>query len=770
MAEYSTVGKRVPKKDSGAMVTGEAKFAADITLSGMLHGKVLYSPYPHAKILNIDTSKAERLPGVKAVITGKETPRKPFELRWGLEADDKDTYIMTADRVRYTGDGLAAVAAIDEDTAEEALELIEVEYEILPILDTIEKAMAPGAVRIQDYAERNILETRAEKYGDVEKGFQESDYVREDMFKFPITAYMHPETMGCVVSYDSASDRYTFWSGAAWAYTFRSVLSVMLDVPWQRIKIITPFIGASFGGRGTWIYPSHLCGALLSKKTGRPVKIVNTREEDVLHRCAYHKTLITVKTGVKKDGTAVAREASIVYDIGAYSGFEAKIGTIINFIWFHVPFVVPNFKADVTMVFTNNPPHGPFRSYGNIQPIVACELQLELIARELGIDPMVVKMKNTVTPYSTTPLGWETKSCGMNECIEKSGKAINWEERGEKLPKGRGKGIGTASFPSPRGGRPDNPLTANVIVNSDGTADLHTIGTDSGSGQYCAMSQIVAEELGIPFDDVTRTAVDTDVSLDRENQSIVTISTMGRAPQLAAIDARKKILEVMADKMEANVLDMESKGGRVYVKGSPEKGVSFAEAATIAIAERGSIVGKGEYVSPAWDKGPDYVLDLFKRFGIYGDIAGSGYGAAAADVEVDMETGKIRILSLAHAYDIGFALNPLLIEAQLEGGAALSISKNFSEEVLIDEGQILNPTYLNYRTITALEMPPVIPIIVETESDPSEGPYGAKEMGMGVLMSAGPAVASAIYNATGVMIKEFPATSERILRALQAKK
>ncbi len=379
-------------------------------------------------------------------------------------------------------------------------------------------------------------------------------------------------------------------------------------------------------------------------------------------------------------------------------------------------------------------------------------------------------MKNTVKAYTKTGMGWDLMSCGLDECIEKSGKAINWQERGEKLPAGRGKGIGTAMFPSPRGGMPHNPLTANVIVNSDGTADLHTLGTDSGSGQYCAMSQIVAEELGIPFDDVTRTAVDTDVSLDRENLSIVTISVMGRAPQDGAIKARQIIFEVMADKMEANVDDMESKNGRVYVKGSPEKGVSFAEAAKITIAERGSIVGRGEYVSPAWEQGVDHVLYLFDRFGVYGDLAGHGYGAAAADVEVNPETGKTRILNLAHAYDIGFALNPLLVEAQLEGGAALSMSKMFTEEVLVDEGQIMNPSYLNYHMFTALDMPGVIPIIVETENDPNEGPFGAKEMGMGVLGSAGCAIASAIFDATGVMIKDFPATSERILRALESKK
>ncbi len=773
MAEYSTVGKKTPKHDAVPMVTGEAKYAMDVILPGMLYGKVLYSPYPHARILNIDTTKAGRLPGVKAVITGKDTPKKPYVFSLGPPPEVKDTCIMTIDKVRYTGDAIAAVAALDEDTAEEALDLIEVEYEILPVLNDLEEAMRPGAVKIHDFAEQNIIATKEDGYGDVEKGFQESDYVREDTFKFPNTAYMHPEPQGGVASYDATSGRFTFWFGAAWAYSFRESLAEMLDVPWNRVKIITPFIGASFGGRGTWVYPSHLCAALLSKKTGRPVKIVNTREEDFTHRCANHQSIVTLKTGVEKDGTLMAREATITYDVGAYSGFEAEFGSTMNACWFHAPFTAPNLKVKLVTVFTNKPPHGPFRSYGNLEPIWSCELQMDLIARELGIDPMEIRMKNAVKPYTKTHFGWEIKSCGLNECMEKVGKAIDWKKRGEKLAADRGKGLGTAMFNSPRGGMPGNPLSASVIVNTDGTVDLLTLGTDSGSGQYCAMRMIVAEELGIPLENVKKPAVDTDISLDKPNLSIVTISVMGRAPQAAAVNAKQKILEVVADKLEANVEDLESKNGRVYVKGSPEKGMPFAEAARVAIAEKGPIVGKGEYISPEWERGSDRVMYLFKRFGVYGDAAGHGYGVAGAEVEVDEETGRVRILRLANAYDVGFAINPLAVEGQLEGGAAIAMGPSLTEEVLSEDGQLLNPSYSNYRMFTALDMPEVIPIIVESTkatNDPSEGPFGAKELGMGVITSVTQAVISAIYDATGVMLKEFPATPERILKALRAEK
>ncbi|MDP2268217.1 MAG: molybdopterin-dependent oxidoreductase, partial [Deltaproteobacteria bacterium] len=337
MAEFSIIGKKTPDHDAVPMVTGEAKYGVDVALPGMLHGKVLYSSYPHARILNIDITKAERLPGVKAVITGKDTPRKPYVFPLGPPPEVRDTYIMTIDKVRYTGDAVAAVAAVDEDTAEEALDLIEVDYKLLPVLEDIEEAMKPGAIKVHDFAEKNILRTVVDGYGDVEKGFQESDYMREDTFKFPPASYMQPEPQGGVASYDATSGRFTFWSGAAWAYPFRGSLAEMLDVPYHRVKVITPFMGASFGGRGSWVYPCHICAALLSKKTGRPVRIVNTREEDLTHRCSFHNSSVTLKTGAKKDGAIVAREATIIYDIGAYSGMEAKLGSSSNACWFHAP-------------------------------------------------------------------------------------------------------------------------------------------------------------------------------------------------------------------------------------------------------------------------------------------------------------------------------------------------------------------------------------------------------------------------------------------------
>lgn len=764
MTKYSIIGRKTPRADTVPLATGEARYSDDMSLPGMLHGKVLYSPYAHARILSIDTSKAERLPGVKAVITGKDTPGKPLLL-------SQDTFILTRDKARYTGDAVAAVAAVDEDTAEEALNLIKVEYEILPVLVDPQKAMQPGAVRIHDRAARNIVSEKVDGYGDVEKGFQESYYVREDTFKFSLTAYMHPGPSSAIASFDSASGRLSIWTGSMSGYRYRSHLAAMLDVPYRKVKVIAPYVAASFGGRSFWVFPSQLCASLLSQKTRLPVKVTSTTEEDFNHRLGFQEVTITVKTGVRKDGTLLAREASSIFSVGAYSGLDPQWNASLGSgIYFHVPFKVPNLRVKRVAVYVNRPPHGPLRSYGGLGPLWACELQMGLIARELGIDPVDMMIKNACQPDSETPLGLKIMTCGLDECIREAGRALDWKAGGEKLPAFRGRGIGASIMGNLRAGQPGNPLVATVTVNSDGTADLLTLGSESGSGQSCAMRMIVAEELGIPLESVCKPDVDTDHVLENEGTSFITISLLGKAPQMAAVNARQMVLEVMAYKMETDVNDLECKNGRVYVKGRPGKGIPFAEAARIAIAEKGPIVGRGEFISPLWKRGADKVKQVMGRLGMTGDTEGHSFGATGAEVEVDSETGSVRILRLAHAYDVGFALNPLAVEGQLQGVTPLSIGPLLTEEVLVgDNGQILNASYLQYGMPSSVDMPDVVPVIVETESGPVEGPFGAKELGMGSVQSGGPAVINAIYDAIGVMPKKFPATPDRILKALNSR-
>ncbi len=769
MAEYAILGKRMPREESVPKATGKAQYAIDVTMPGMLYGKVLTSPHAHAKILNIDTAKAIKLQGVKSIVTGKDLPEKRI-VKPRVASLPGDIVGITKDKVRFIGDVVAAVAAIDEDTAEEALDLITVEYEILPALFDPEEAMKPGAIKIHDHSEQNIAVTSLYEYGDVEKGFKESDYVREDTFRFPVLAYCHPEPQNAVASYDPLTGKLTAWVAIQGVATLRANIANLLDLPFSKVRIIAPYVGGGFGGRLSGTAQTPFCAAALSLKSERPVQIVFAREQEFSSfYSATHQVIITVKTGVKKDGTLVAREATGIYDVGSYKDMIKGPTPQAYISGLHMPYKIPNVKLKGIAVYTNKQPIAAFRGMGQYQSIWSAELQMEMIAKELGIDPVAMRIANAVQPQSVTPMGWNIGSCGLTKCIQRVAETIEYKGQVGSLPEGHGKGIATSFFNSGGGGTPIRPLTALVRINGNGTSDLIVLGTDSGSGQYSALRMMVAEELGIPLKDVKRPISDTDLFSNEEVPQTVTITNYGGAVRKAAVKAREMLLEVVANKMEANAGDMVSREGRVYVKGSPDRGMSFAEAAKIAVTEKkGPLVGRGESFAEIYSRiGLEEVKDRYLRFSNVGTSMGFSFGAAGAEVEVDKETGKVKILRLAHAYDVGFAINPLEVEGQLQGGAAMSVGRLLTEEVIHDNGQVLNPSFLNYKMVTAKDMPKVIPIIVEEREDFT--PYGVKELGMGAFGACGNAVGNAIYNAIGVMVKELPVTPERILKALEAK-
>lgn len=775
MPEYSILGKRIPREESVPKVTGKANYTVDIMLPGMLYGKILTSPHAHAKILNIDTTKARKLKGVKAVVTGRDIPDKRMikpNITIGAPLPS-DVFAMAKDKVRYVGDIIGAVAAMDEDTAEEALDLIDVEYEILPALFDPEEAMQPGAIRIHDHSEHNIPVTNFSEYGDVEKGFKESDYVREDTFRFPVIAYCHPEPQNAVANFDPLSGNLTIWAAMQAFSAVRKQVADMLDMPWTKVRVIAPYVGGGFGGRLSTTFQCHFCAAVLSVRTGRPVKLVYTREQEFsTFWSAMHQVIVKIKTGVKRDGSLVAREATAIYDVGAYKDAIKGPTPQAYVSGLHMPYKIPNFKLKGIAVYTNKQPVGPYRGNGQYATLWSAELQMDRIARDLGLDPVKIRVANALQANTLTPLGWTIGSCGLTECIERVAKTIDWEGQKESRP-GCGKGISASFFNSGGGpGKPGDPLPAAVRINPDGTADLMVLGTDSGAGQYSTLRMIVAEELGIPLEKVNRLPADTDLFPNEVHPVAVTINVLGRPTRSAALNAKQALLEVVANKLEANVSDLESKGGRIYVKGSPDKGMPFAEATRIAVTEKCPVLGRGETYNPGYDRyDAKEVRDRYVQFSHPGNAPGFSFGAAGAEVEVDLETGTVRILRLAHAYDVGFAVNPLGVEGQLQGGAAMSIGRLLTEEIIHDNGQVLNPSYLNYKMFTALDTPNVIPIIVEeAEKNHQVFPYGAKELGMGSLSACGAAVVNAIYDAIGVMIKEFPATPERILKALEGAK
>lgn len=774
MAEYSILGKPTPRDEAVPKAKGEVKFSVDVMLPGMLYGAILASPHAHARILRIDTKRASRLPGVKAVITGRDLPdRIKLPLMGPPLAGDQ--YAVARDTVRYVGEPLAAVAAVDEDTAEEALGLIDVEYEILPAIFDAEEAMEPGAIQLHHHSPLNIPATSFNEYGDLEKGFAESDHIREDTFRFNRIAYNHPEPQNALASFDSFSGKLTVWASAQSATGLRKSLGYLLDMPWPKIRVIGPFVGGGFGGR-SFVSSIYVSAAALSIKTGRPVKIVNSREgEFYLDWHARHDTIIKLKTGVKKDGTLMARDAVAIYDAGGYKITMQGPQPQAYSTCMHVPYAVPNLRLKGVAVYTNKQPVGPFRGYGQYPTLWACDLQMDLIAKDLGIDRLEIRLKNTVKPDTVTPLGFPIGTCGINECLEGVGKAVEWG-KGDKDSAGPGKGFSTSWFASPTwGGSPDNPLASLVRVNSDGSADLILVGTDSGSGQYSTLCMMIAETLGIPLDNVKRLTGDTEYFPNEEaGLFTVTVAAYGEPVKLAAENALKAVLEVVADKLEANVQDLESRDGRVYVKGSPDQGMPFAEAATLAIAAKGPIVGRGETVQWGYKQyGVQGMVERYVKFSFPGTAPGMSFGAAGAEVDVDKETGMVEVRRLAHAYDVGFAVNPLGVQTQLEGAAIQSMGGILTEEVVMDKGgQIMNPSYSHYGFTTALDIPQVVPIIVEeedsVEGERGAGAFGAKELGMGALCASGGAVVSAIYDATGVMLKELPATAERVLKMLES--
>jgi CO/xanthine dehydrogenase Mo-binding subunit len=776
MPEYSIVGKRTPREESVPKVTGEAMFTVDIKLPGMLCGKLLASPHAHAKIVNIDTSKARKLKGVKAVVTGRDIPHRSM-LKPNITVGaplGSDVFGMASEKVRYIGDVIAAVAAVDEETAEEALGLIDVEYEILPALFDTEEAVKPGAIKIHDHSELNIPVKNFHEYGDVEKGFQESDYVREDTFRFPPVAYCHPEPQNAVASYDPISGTLTIWAAMQAFSAVRKQVADMLEIPWTKVRVIAPYVGGGFGGRLSTTFQCHFCAAVLSMKSGQPVKLVYNREDEFsTFWSAMHAVVVKLKTGVRKDGTFMAREATAIYDVGAYKDAIKGPTPQAYAAGLHMPYNIPNVKIEGIAVYTNKQPVGPYRGNGQYATVWSAELQMDLIARDLGLDPVKMRLANVVSANTVTPLGWRIGSNGLPECIKQVAKAIGWQGQGEKLPVGRGKGVSASFFNSGGGsGKPGAPLPGAVRINADGTADMMILGTDSGAGQYSTLKMMVAEELGIPLEKVNRMPADTDLFPNEVHPVAVTINVWGRAVRSAAISARQVLLEIVAGKMEANVNDLECKGGRIYVKGSPDKGMPFAEAAKIAVDSKGPIVGRGGTHHPAYDRySAEEVRKRYISYSHPGTAPGFSFGAAGAEVEVDLETGAVRILHLAHAYDVGFAVNPLGVEGQLQGGGAMSIGRLLTEEIIHDNGQVMNPSYLNYKMFSAIDMPQIIPIIVETDgNDHAIFPYGAKELGMGALSACGSAVVSAINDAIGVMITEFPVTPERILRALESRK
>jgi len=760
MEEYSVIGKRIPRVDARAKVTGEATYAGDIELPGMLWCKVLRSPYAHARILHIDTSRAVQLPGVKGVVTGKDFGG----YRWGFMPQTRDETPLAVDKVRYLSEGVAAVAANDEDIAEEATEMIKVDYEELPGVFDPEEAMKEGAPKVHDHAKNNISWEFHMDYGDVEKGFRESDLVREDRFATGRVTHGYLEPPAAVAYWDSSG--ITIWPAKQSPYFIYRHLAACFRLPLSKVRIIQPFIGGGFGGTKNDSLAGDFCVVLLSKMTGRPVKFVYNMEEELMTSRRRHNIIVNIKTGVKKDGTLVAIQTRCIADGGAYTAI-GPLTMYLTGIQTTLPYKLPNFKHDIYRVFTNNPISAAMRGHGVTHTRFAAEIQMEMLAEELGIDPAEIRLKNAITAPHETINKVKVNSCGFKEALQSVMERPNWKGRKERKRREgyRSWGIGLSGCGFVGGARQLGHQSCGAIVRicEDGTVNYLTGATDSGQGSDTVLVQIIAEELGLALEDIEIKRVDSAMTpVDAGSYGSRVTILAGDAARKAAQDARQQIAELMAKQWEANPQDIVFKDRQVFVKGSPEKTLSFEKVARIACysGTGAVIIGRG-YSSYGLEP-----MDFDRGMGSPG--TSFSFTAQTAEVEVDMETGVTQCTNTVIADDSGRPLNPLLAEGQIEGGAIQGLGQAIYEEFVMDKGETLNPNFRDYRMPFPLDVPKITIIDIPTE-DPN-GPYGAKEASNASITSTPPAVVSAIHDATGVWIKELPATPEKIWRALKEKK
>jgi CO/xanthine dehydrogenase Mo-binding subunit len=784
MNERSVVGKPLPRVDGKSKLTGQAKFTTDVVLPGMLHGKLLRSPLPHAKILSIDTSKAEKLPGVAAVITGKDT--------WGIRYGFVDTPNYPAeerpiaeDKVRFIGETVAAVVAVDPDIAEDALDLIEVDYDPLPAVFDPEEAMKDGAPQIHGEITRttscawedwgvarkshsytpvnNIAAKVVVSYGDVEKGFAEADYVREDRSRSPGTSHMAMEPHTIVASWDPFHQKLDVWMNHMAFELKRYWLHKTLDIPITKIRIHKTYIGGAFGGKAP-CFDYEVIAGFLSRKLCKPVKIELTREE-VFSSCRNsHRFDINVKTGVKKDGTIVAQHVKIIVDAGAYK-CSAPVAMFLSHAMCDPCLDRKNVRHEGVAVYTNKNFNFARRGHGAPQMRLAADSQYDQICEDLGLDPVEFLLKNLRKKGDVIPNGDRLDSYGLPEAIKKSAEAIGWKEkRGKQRDKNRGVGIGINGMFSGSGYWPF-ACAAIVRLNHDGTITLIEGDCEFGQGADTAYSQIAAEAVGLPLDDVTLISSDSELCpMNYSNFLSGGLFVGGGAVYNAAMDLREKILKVASEAMKAKPEEIELKGRAAFLKSNPKRSYSFTDLMRFHIQKHlgDPLIGYG-YKKAVPEI--EFYPSLSKGTGRFTDAY--GFTASTAEVEVDRETGRIKVLKIVVADDCGYEINPAAIKGQMVSQAVQGMGDALYEEIMDDEGRVLNPNLVDYEIPRAFDIPEIE--VIDCSDYEPKGPFGGKEAGECARAAVISAITNAIYDAVGVRMMRVPVTPERLFNALKAK-
>ena len=733
---FSVVGNSVPRVDGADKVTGRAKYVADLIIPGMIEGVFLRSPYAHARIVSIDAREAEALPGVIAVLTSKDfSDISPYMGR----GNRKDQPIIAVDRVIYAGQPVAAVAAIDKATAEEALREIHVEYAELPAVVSVEEAMADGAPRLHAFAEKNVCAQHELVKGDVAKGFAEADVIVEDEFDFPMIYHYSMEPHTSIAQVDS--DGITIWTSTGHPFGVRADVAEVFNAPLSKVRVHVNYVGGAYGSKsGGKIEPLVTA---LARKAGRPVRVVTSVAEAMV-TCRRHSIKCQVKTGVKKDGTLVAKQADIFLNTGAYAETGPTVAgrTLTRILG---PYRYPNLKITAYCVYTNTVSAASFRSIGGPQTAWATESQMDIIADKLGIDPVELRRKNLVLKGEELRPGYRALDTDLAKGFKLVTDKLGWDGPRSKAGHGRGCGFGTTD--------PGAPLasTSTVHVLADGSVVFMCGTSELGQGAKTIMSQIVAEELRVPLERVTIRSIDTAFTpFDRSTGSSRSTTVMGKAVELAGGDARRQIVELAVEHFECPEEAITLKDGEAIAGG---KKVTYGALINKHFADQGGeLVGTGYAHS---GMAPTPANPLFWEIGI-----------GAVEVSVDQETGKIHVEKYVTAADAGKAIHPLQCEGQDEGSAMMGFGHTFYEAYQWEGGQIINSSLVDYKVPTFDDVPDVFEsILIEDGNGP--GPYGAKGLGEGGIIPVAPAVANAVFWSTGARVKSLPLTPEKVWRAIK---
>jgi len=804
---FSTIGRSTAMIDAAEKTTGAGKYTDDLSVPGMLVGKILHSPYPHARIMRIGTSRAEALEGVVAVVTGPDAPN-PF----GILPVGHDEHALALDKVRYVGDNVACVAAISESIAEKALELIDVEYELLPAYFDPEDSMNAETDLIHDNKPHNLEKDYHHVFGDPDKAFGEADCVLEARFLANEVTHAAMEPHSTLASFETdphtgEPGRLIIWSSTQVPYYLQHKLSLVLDMPMQQIRVIKPLVGGGFGGKSE-VIPLEIIAAVAARKAKAPVKITYTREEVFLAHRGRPRTIIDLKTGVKNDGRITAVKARVVQDGGAYCSYGV-VTILYSGALLGALYDIPNIQYDGYRVLTNKPACGAMRGHGTVNVRFAFESQLDEIAAKLNIDPAEIRRRNLLKPPCITVNGLRVQSYGLPECIDQVVTRSRWSERKGDLPKSRGLGIACSHYVSGAANsiiRSDMPhSTVNIKIDRDGGVVVYTGASDIGQGSDTMVAQIAAETLGCSLGRVRVIAADTDLTpIDIGSYSSRVTFMNGNATLRAAEQVKKQIAAAAAKRMDCAPEDLVFREDRVthsdnrprvsgvapaanngadvsqptvsgrvegqILRGSlqqkrkdegPKESMSFEEAVVAAIDFHGALSGTGSYAPPIEARGGKH-----KGAGV-GPSPAYSYSSQVAEVSVDEETGEVTVHKVWAAHDCGRALNPVSVEGQVIGSVWMGMGQALTEEMIWKDGMLMNPGLLEYRSPSSIESPEVEAIIIES-IDP-EGPFGAKESSEGSLAATIPAIANAIYNAVGVRLHESPFTPERVLAALRSK-